>query len=161
MKEEGDQPGASTEGLQVRPAAGTHPWHSRLVRLRHDPEELLDEARLEKMRQGTALHKALQAVSPEVEIPEIFKPYFALVPDARVFTEMEIADEEGGVFRIDRLIVTDTEVRVADIKTGTGDPGKDREQVARYLKLLRQIHPGKRVRGVLLYWDALKVEAVE
>ena len=49
---------------------------------------------------------------------------------------------------------------MADIKTGGGDPDKDRAQVKKYMDLLRGIYPDKKVKGWLLYWDALKVEEV-
>jgi len=160
MVGEGEKKRPTVETMTVAPASGGHAWSKRLVRRRHDADLLTDGKRMEKIREGIALHKALQTVEPKIDIPDIFRPFWDVPPGAEVFIEKDIADERGEMHRVDRLILTADEARVADIKTGAGDPVKDRAQMKQYMELLRGIYPDKKVKGYLLYWDALKVEAM-
>ena len=157
---EGEKKRPPVETMMVAPASGGHAWNSRLVRRRHDADLLTDEKRMDKIREGIALHKALQTAEPKIDIPEIFRPFWDVPRGAVVFIEKDIADERGEAHRVDRLILSKDEARVADIKTGGGDPDKDRAQVKQYMELLRGIYPDKKVKGWLLHWGALKVEEV-
>lgn len=70
-----------------------------------------------------------------------------------VWTEMEIADKEGNLFRADRVVKSEDNILVGEFKTGEVDEQKDREQIERYLMLLRQLYPHCNAKGLLLYLD--------
>lgn len=70
----------------------------------------------------------------------------------RVFTEYGIVDRWGRSQRIDRLIVEPEQVTVVDFKTSRHEDLSQAEaQVRGYIRLLREIFPGKKVRGVLAF----------
>lgn len=77
---------------------------------------------------------------------------------ASVACEKEFVDFFGHTRRIDRLIVTETEVWVADFKSSKADQAAG--QVAEYLRIIADIYPGKKRRGFLLYLDEREVEEV-
>ncbi len=79
--------------------------------------------------------------------------------------EVEILDEQGAVYRLDHLTVTDTEAVVLEYKTGK--PSDDHgDQVRWYLRLLAGLpelrrEPGRRsVRGLLIYLDEEQIVEV-
>jgi ATP-dependent exoDNAse (exonuclease V) beta subunit len=112
---------------------------------------------------------------------EKISEYFSPAPGRRVFTEQEFSDARGSLYRMDRVVEDDDSVTVLDFKTGRREVGAthrvnvgaapvngggiDEEddrygaQVRRYMKILRGVYPGKTVRGVIAYVDA--VAAVE
>ena len=87
--------------------------------------------------------------------------FFEPRPGRSVRNEFEICDAAGRVFRMDRVIVDEDGVTVLDYKTGPapGDGGErdasavDRDQIRDYAALLRDVFPGRPVRGVLVYID--------
>ena len=80
--------------------------------------------------------------------------------EAEVLDEVEFLDEEGRLLRVDRLIRDRSGSTVVDWKSGEEGRAAQREQVARYCRLLAQIHPGERVRGVLVYLAGGRAEEV-
>ncbi len=80
--------------------------------------------------------------------------------EAEVLDEVEFLDEEGRLLRVDRLIRDRSGFTVVDWKSGEEGRAAQREQVARYCRLLAQIHPGERVRGVLVYLAGGRAEEV-
>jgi len=95
--------------------------------------------------------------------------YFEKKENRRVLREFDFCDASGAVYRMDRVVIDRDSVSVIDFKTGpqTGAPGRaeweraDREQVAAYVRIMREIFPEKSVRGILAYIDKNKWETVE
>ena len=79
---------------------------------------------------------------------------------AEVYREKEIVDAGGHTKRIDRLIVADDEAIIVDYKTSVEINAADREQVKEYVSLVAKIYPEKKVKGCLVYLDALTLEHV-
>jgi ATP-dependent exoDNAse (exonuclease V) beta subunit len=77
-----------------------------------------------------------------------------------VLNEVEFLDADGRFLRVDRLIRDEGGFTVVDWKSGEEGREGQREQVSRYCRLLAQVHPGERVRGVLVYLAAGRVEEV-
>jgi len=95
--------------------------------------------------------------------------WFEPRPGRRVFREFDVCDASGNVNRMDRVVVDPDAVLVIDYKTGIEtdlkQPSrfeeKDREQVRRYIALMKEIHPDRPARGVLAYLDQGRFEEVE
>jgi len=84
-----------------------------------------------------------------LDLPE-FARWFGR--DATSLTEAEIMDPAGEVVRPDRIVVAGPEVQVIDFKLGMREEAH-REQIAKYVELLREIFAGKQVTGFLAYID--------
>ncbi|MDP2916224.1 MAG: UvrD-helicase domain-containing protein [Candidatus Aminicenantes bacterium] len=86
----------------------------------------------------------------------------------RALREFDFCDSTGAVFRMDRVVIDPAAVTVIDFKTGAEAAAprqaewerSDREQVAAYVRILKDIFPGKSVRGVLAYIDLNRWEPV-
>ena len=86
----------------------------------------------------------------------------------RALREFDFCDSTGAVFRMDRVVIDPAAVTVIDFKTGAeaATPRQaeweqgDREQVAAYVRILKDIFPEKSVRGVLAYIDMNRWEPV-
>ena len=93
------------------------------------------------------------AIKRLLEDKEI-KPYFD-VRDGEVETEREIVDSSGNTKRIDRLIVKKDEVVIIDYKSTGKDTGAYYGQMNEYIRIISEIYPGLKVKGVLIYLDNL------
>jgi ATP-dependent exoDNAse (exonuclease V) beta subunit len=91
---------------------------------------------------------------------EELRPFFDPV-QAEVICEAEVVNAYGDTRRMDRLIIWDHAVWVIDYKSSrneSGDAPRDEssahhEQVRGYMTLLREIYPGRRIQGFLIYLD--------
>jgi ATP-dependent helicase/nuclease subunit A len=86
-------------------------------------------------------------------------PLFEPRPDRRVMREATFCDAEGRAFRMDRVVIDPDAVHIVDYKTGT--EGADPAQVREYIRIIRDVFPGRLVRGVLAYVDRGTWETVE
>jgi ATP-dependent helicase/nuclease subunit A len=90
-------------------------------------------------------------------------PYFRTIPGRVVKREQEFSDSRGNLFRMDRVIFEEDQVSVIDYKTGT-DKEAEKEylsQLKSYIRILKEIYPGKKVEGVLAYVDLKEVSRVK
>jgi ATP-dependent helicase/nuclease subunit A len=95
--------------------------------------------------------------------------YFEAREGRRVLREFNYCDAGGNVYRMDRVVLDADVITIIDFKTGFVSEkerrhrrdGEDREQMRAYLKIIREIYPGKRVRGVLAHIDEKRAEAVD
>ena len=121
---------------------------------------------VEKARETVGLHFPFAddladcglTVKRLLEKPQ-FKPFF-FIEDGTVWQEREIVDSAGLTRRMDRLIVKEKEVWVADYKSARDDPRAHREQIKEYVRLIKDLYPGRQVKGFLIYLDDLSVEKV-
>lgn len=86
--------------------------------------------------------------------------YFFNVSDGVVLNEQEFVDSSGRTFRIDRLIIRREEAVVVDYKSSREDGAGYHEQVREYMRLVCELFPRRRIRGVLIYLDTLEMEEV-
>jgi ATP-dependent exoDNAse (exonuclease V) beta subunit len=63
----------------------------------------------------------------------------------KVYNEKEVVNADGESFRIDKLIVTDSEVMIVDFKISDHDEIKNRKQLNDYVSLVSEIYLSKRV----------------
>ncbi len=87
------------------------------------------------------------------------KPFFR--PEGgEVLCEQEITYGSGDSGRMDRVIITDKEVRVVDYKSSRQEADEGRRQVRRYAGALGRVFAGRKVRGFLIYLDTAQFEEV-
>ena len=88
--------------------------------------------------------------------------YFEASPDREVRREQEFSDEEGRLFRMDRVVIDPDKVTVLDFKTGGAGRAEEkyRAQMKEYMKIARDIYPGRRVAGRLVYIDLGEIRTV-
>lgn len=79
----------------------------------------------------------------------------------RAWNEIELADRDGRLLRIDRLVELDDALWVLDYKSSSGETARldaYREQVRGYCRALADIFPDRTIRGALVFADAELLE---
>ena len=87
------------------------------------------------------------------------KPWFVREHALQVFSEKEVADADGELKRMDRLVITPKHAIVIDFKTGAPRRSHN-QQVKSYMRYIRDIYMDKQARGCLLYLDLKRVVEV-
>ena len=93
---------------------------------------------------------------------EDVRPYFHVLPGRTIQKEQEFSDSRGNLFRMDRVVFEADQISVVDYKTGT-DKETEKEyisQLKNYMRILKEIYPGKKVEGVIAYVDLKEVSRV-
>ena len=135
---------AEVEWVSADPQAAVQ---QALARLNYPPEKLspLEQEIVERL-------PAWLSTPPLQE-------YFLPRPDRRVWREKEVCDEEGHLFRLDRVVVDPERVVVIDFKSGAGQSeppaarGTVKRQMAKYLSLVGQLFPEKKAEALVVYFD--------
>jgi ATP-dependent exoDNAse (exonuclease V) beta subunit len=87
--------------------------------------------------------------------------YFSPKKGRSVWTEKEVADASGRLFRIDRLVVDEEAITIMDFKTGEEDAQEAHLiQMKNYMQIVRGIYPRHEVTGLIAYVDLRKVRSV-
>ncbi len=90
---------------------------------------------------------------------EDIAPYFKAEPGRIIKKEQDFSDPSGNLFRMDRVILEEGQVTVIDYKTGA-DKEAEKEylsQLKNYMRILREIYPGRNVEGVIAYVDLKEI----
>lgn len=83
------------------------------------------------------------------------------IPDGCVFCEYEVVNRFGDTKRLDRLIVKHEEVWVIDYKSTRENEEAYQEQVKEYIQIMKDVYPGHRISGLLVYLDEMKIDEVK
>lgn len=88
--------------------------------------------------------------------------YFTVAQGRLIRKEQEYSDSFGRLFRMDRVVIDNDGVTVIDYKTGKDReaPAQYRAQVKNYMSILRDIYPGKAVKGVIAFVDLGEVQRI-
>jgi ATP-dependent exoDNAse (exonuclease V) beta subunit len=94
---------------------------------------------------------------------EGISPYFQAIPARVIKREQEFSDARGNLFRMDRVVFEEDRVIVIDYKTG---PDREAEkeyisQLKNYIRILKEIYPGKNIEGVIAYVDLKEISRVK
>lgn len=98
-----------------------------------------------KVEQG--LTSKLESLIGNKELKDVF------YPQGRVFCEKEVANRFGDLKRIDRLIIKEKEAWIIDYKSSAKAKEQQLKQIKQYRDIVREIYPGLKTRGFLLYLD--------
>ena len=90
---------------------------------------------------------------------ECWKQFF-FQNEGKVFVEKEFVNKRGLAKRIDRLIVKEKEVILADYKSSCDFKEKNIEQMLEYIAIIKEIYPDKEVKGYFLYFDHPDIEEI-
>jgi ATP-dependent helicase/nuclease subunit A len=131
----------------------------RLLELLAGRRTDLDEARALAIGAGLTAEQAgeIAPVALAMLAAEHLQRFF----DARLFqraaSEVEFVDAVGDLQRLDRVVEFDDEVWVLDYKSRGSAAGIEphRAQLEQYVRLLEALHPDKRVRGAIVFADAV------
>ncbi len=85
-----------------------------------------------------------------------FLAFFQPPSDTVIFTEKEVVNEKGDLFKIDRLVVGHTGVDIIDFKSGETASDNHMEQLKGYKRLIADIYPDRVIRGHILYIEEEK-----
>jgi ATP-dependent helicase/nuclease subunit A len=91
------------------------------------------------------------------------KPYFVPKPGRTVRREQEFSDREGSLLRMDRVIMDEDRITVMDYKTGGEKKAEEKyfSQLKNYIRILKDLYPGREVAGLVAYVDLKEVVKVE
>ncbi len=137
---------------------------SYIVYLGDAPEQEVRSAVLATLQETGAdfgVEETTASVLKMLEL-EAVKDLFSPVPGRRVMNEQEIVDPDGGLFRIDRLVIDAECATIIDFKTGNDIGSEERyiDQVKNYMKIVSAIISDRPVHGMLVYSDLRKMTAI-
>ncbi len=116
---------------------------------------------LESFSLDIPLEQILNELTRFVYSPDIHR-FFKQRQFRTVLTEQEVVDRWGNLYRIDRLIIDPELIQVIDFKTGTYDEEQlttYKEQIGRYMELLRGIYCQRPVKGYVVSFENRQVIA--
>jgi ATP-dependent helicase/nuclease subunit A len=90
---------------------------------------------------------------------EEIRHYFEVTPGRVIKKEQDFSDPAGNLFRMDRVLIDRDRISVIDYKTGTGKEAETEyvSQIKNYIRILKEIHPGKNVDGGIAYVDLREI----
>ncbi len=84
--------------------------------------------------------------------------YFLKKDDRNVLTEITFIDKNGNLLRMDRVVIDPEELTVIDFKTGHIEGENTyKEQITTYMRILKEIYPEKKVKGIIYNIDTGEV----
>jgi ATP-dependent exoDNAse (exonuclease V) beta subunit len=88
--------------------------------------------------------------------------FFQKKPGRTIMREQEFSDTKGNLFKLDRVILDTDKITVIDYKTGRDRDADDayKVQIKTYMKILREVYPGKPVEGIIAYIDTKELRRV-
>jgi ATP-dependent helicase/nuclease subunit A len=112
----------------------------------------------ENMAIEADIHRLQNTLAGFLFSPEI-KPWFTPQAERTILNEQEFVSAEGGLFRMDRIVMDTEIITVIDFKTGDDKEGYT-EQVQRYVNILKGCYPKKSIRGILAFVDRKNLRVV-
>ncbi|MBI4546870.1 MAG: UvrD-helicase domain-containing protein [Ignavibacteriae bacterium] len=87
--------------------------------------------------------------------------YFGSRKNRQIWTEQEVVNGSGELYRCDRVVVDDDAVTVIDFKTGDRKHEEEyQKQIRNYMNIVREIFPQKDVQGKIAYVDLKQLVSV-
>ncbi len=80
--------------------------------------------------------------------------------EGEVFLEKEVVNKYGDTKRIDRLIIKPKEVLIVDYKTKNDPRPSQKEQIDEYKTIIKDLCPGKKVEGYLIFIEDRIIEMI-
>lgn len=146
-------------------------FHEILSRITFEYEKDIEEiiksisaAKKEKYDEEDARKTIIEFLSLED-----VRKWFKKQPNRQILREVEYVDEDGSLYRMDRLVIDPERITVIDFKSGEELPFHDegllgqayRNQIKKYMKLLEKLFPQKECKGYLAFIEAKHLEEVK
>jgi ATP-dependent exoDNAse (exonuclease V) beta subunit len=138
--------------------------HAILSKIEFVDEHIEDSLRIiiEEQAENTAIeadiHRLQNTLAEFLLSPEI-KSWFTTQAGRTILNEQEFVSAEGGLFRMDRIVVDADIITVIDFKTGDDKEGYT-EQVQRYMNILKSCYLKRRIQGILAFVDRKNLRVV-
>ena len=129
-----------------------HLFLSRIKRIEKGKENLL----FEKLREEGMDEKIEEKIKSLIRNEKVNHLFY----EGEVYTEREICNENGELYRIDRLVINRKKVEIVEFKTGSIPLPVHYEQLKNYMELVKKIYPDKEVSGYLVFLGNMKIEEV-
>jgi|WetSurMetagenome_2_1015567.scaffolds.fasta_scaffold00868_7 ATP-dependent helicase/nuclease subunit A len=157
-------PAPAGSGLNLREKQRGDLIHAVLANIRFmdgTPESAVREAIKPMEKLGRILDDVNAALESFLAQPDIAE-YFSTKQGRTVWSEKEVVDSTGRLFRIDRLVIDPDKITIMDFKTGgeEDDEGRHLPQMKNYMQIVRGIYPSHVVSGVIAYVDQLKLRRI-
>jgi ATP-dependent helicase/nuclease subunit A len=123
-----------------------------------DSLHVLIEKQVENTAADTDILRLKNTLERFLSSPEIL-PWFTPQAGRIIFNEQEFVGVDGGLFRMDRIVVDADIVTVIDFKTGDDKEGYT-EQVQRYMNILKSYYPERSIQGILAFVDRKNIRVV-
>jgi len=155
---------ASTEKLAVYERQRGDRIHAILSQIEFVDEHIEDSLHvlIEKQVEHTTADADVLRLKNTLErflsSPEIL-PWFTPQAGRIIFNEQEFVGVDGGLFRMDRIVVDVNTVTVIDFKTGDDKEGYT-EQVQRYMNILKSYYSERSIQGILTFVDRKNIRMV-
>ncbi len=92
---------------------------------------------------------------------QTLQKYFIPLKDRLVFTEKEISDEKGALYRIDRLILDREKLTILEYKFGKNfDEKEATEQVKQYIKLLSSLYTKREIEALIYFSPSQRIKEI-
>ncbi len=157
----------ATNTKEIKRGDFLHKIISTIIYFDYDNEKTLIETIKEKIEKLNFELKTLFDAERILEIiidilkNQKLKQYFVPLEGREVFTEKEIVDNDGNLYRVDRLVVDIDKITLLEFKFGaTADEQKALEQISKYLELLGGIYPNKKLEGLIYFSQKNKLKRV-
>jgi ATP-dependent helicase/nuclease subunit A len=150
-------PGAGIEPIhleEIQRGETIHAILARIAVLQSDAATAVRDALESENQTGTLRsdsRKLEKILARFLDTPDV-RQYFSSATGRTMLIEQEFARADGQLFRMDRVVIDPDAVTVLDFKTG-GEQKEHAEQVRNYMSILRDVFPGKEIRGVVSYVD--------
>jgi hypothetical protein len=128
-------------------------YHDEVESLRACVQQVLNSART-----AYDVTEILLMVNTFITHP-LIAPWFEKQPERHVLQEKDFVDRDGTLYRPDRIIIDRNHVTVIDFKMGV--PRAHYEmQVKRYMDIMTQLYPDKKVKGFLAFIDSQSIQEI-
>lgn len=172
VREPAPSPRTSLHFEGIRRGAIAHEILARMTYVREGWEKELQRIIQESLpgKEERGAYESVGRAISEYFLSAPLGKFFQDKDGRRVLTEVNFCDARGNVYRPDRVILDRDAVTIMDFKTGFAADRRaaaaaweheDRDQMNSYIRIIRDIYPGKPVRGIIAHIDQKSWETLE
>ncbi|MEO0124196.1 MAG: UvrD-helicase domain-containing protein [candidate division WOR-3 bacterium] len=89
------------------------------------------------------------------------REWFNEKPGREVYQEIEYTNEQGLLYRIDRVVIDPESITIIDFKTGTDELDYYYNQLRNYIRIVKNLNPQKEVKGYIAFIETGKINEVK
>ncbi len=145
--------------LETRKGEFFHEILSDIDFVRSDIDKKLDEIInkiLAKSKEIYEMEGVKKTILDFLDV-EIVREWFNEKPERQVEREVEYVDEQGLLYRLDRIIIDPALVTIIDFKTGNEEPDNYYTQMKNYIKILKSLYQQREVKGYIAFIETKKI----
>ncbi len=89
------------------------------------------------------------------------REWFNERPGRQVYREIEYTNEQGLLYRIDRVVIDSEIITIIDFKTGTDELDYYYTQLRNYIRIVKNLNQQKEVKGYIVFIETGKIKEVK